>query len=1046
MQIAGIYEDPSRCEQVFPVTQKIDYALNGFILSNSEVFRFPEFTSIGLKHIINISCNGDMVLVCNSLGEVFGWGDDIFGLLGQGKQVYHSPLQVKSLKNIEKCGIGFQHAAVIDWNGLLYSWGTGVIDSETPQVVQSAKNYKSVDVVCGATFTCIRTDGCYIFIYGEIGKNHMAKGSLSPRKSASLIKKDKGPYSHPKLDSQTVVQVLGCTEYIAVVLENGEVCVFDNCMQLHRLNTFGNNIESIVGNDNLIWGLTENRIFAWRKTESNGGLFECPAKTWENSEYSTSENCEIWQWGDKFLIVSNETQVFSKISKGNGLKIFIDKDYIISPLDSPCIGTSLEKFSPRASFESLQRLYPKGNNEKLIEKILKCRLEFSNRSTLLDAFKSLIHPIVKSSISKIKIFTDMKKAYFTYMNCLRIANTMRKVLRNKEANRFFYWKNLMKSEKFMKWKHLQVNQIFSKNYQVFRDNLLCRFLQLLELKAVGNKKEGLCRIKMVWIRCANREAALRKCLRRASNFTVSLYFADWKEKMLRLLQRKNMMIKLEKVLKNKKNYWLFENLRKIIYGKKKYSKACEDGVTKLDHLLNFFDLKLRLKSLQKLQSCTFIRKQNSIISFSNFPRILSVPLTKVLSKRLVHFFELLHNKSQKKDPPKLAVCLVKIVKKRNKFILKNILTDIFYRQRSLAKLNVFIMRKLKQVIVEIKKKAVISASQTFTSFCLVLNSFSSRNEFLLKLQGFRMLKQYIGHPGDSYINRYYEDFMLRSLEQSSGSSTPESQKFPYLLSINPPHLKKSESSLTTLQLHNLKSEKFATSNNSPKSCFIRDELTEFQSGELVKYQKYLIMKKKLEMIQEDSGSENDKKNGNKKVKNLRSYKRKQKNIVVKPPWRPSSISANFVYEKKKTSALTKGMKYYENLLNKQERIHLINRENIGKTVAFQKQEFKTGTFNFNSKLALSPLLYNQDSDSTTMYISSNNLIDIGLGSFLIEKVFKKTMKFQIAYVFKRLSQLYHRKVLPKPSWRIGVLKIGFERLRTLLKKRFLRLILKTAIN
>ena len=61
-------------------------------------------------------------------------------------------------------------------------------------------------------------------------------------------------------------------------------------------------------------GLKENRIFAWIRTEGNGGLFECPAKTWENSEFSTSENCEICQWGDKFLVVSNETLVFSKVS------------------------------------------------------------------------------------------------------------------------------------------------------------------------------------------------------------------------------------------------------------------------------------------------------------------------------------------------------------------------------------------------------------------------------------------------------------------------------------------------------------------------------------------------------------------------------------------------------------------------------------------------------------------------------------------------------------------------------------------------------------
>lgn len=61
-----------------------------------------------------------------------------------------------------------------------------------------------------------------------------------------------------------------------------------------------------------------------------------------------------------------------------------------------------------SGYEDLERLYPKGDNDKTIEKIIKCRIEFDRRERLSNSIFPLVYPMLKQSFLKIKAISDLK--------------------------------------------------------------------------------------------------------------------------------------------------------------------------------------------------------------------------------------------------------------------------------------------------------------------------------------------------------------------------------------------------------------------------------------------------------------------------------------------------------------------------------------------------------------------------------------------------------------------------------------------------------------
>ena len=130
-------------------------------------------------------------------GMVFSWGCDpeVHGILGIA-DLYDtdSPNLISRLSRIIQISVSTTHAAAIDDQGLLYTWGSceyGELGDATfkdiqklPAIVEQAKIFACSGVSCSTYSTAICTEGGYSYIYGSIGNHKRIKGIsyTSPRK------------------------------------------------------------------------------------------------------------------------------------------------------------------------------------------------------------------------------------------------------------------------------------------------------------------------------------------------------------------------------------------------------------------------------------------------------------------------------------------------------------------------------------------------------------------------------------------------------------------------------------------------------------------------------------------------------------------------------------------------------------------------------------------------------------------------------------------------------------------------------------------------
>lgn len=77
------------------------------------------------KRFARVAIGGSFTLATTHSGELFGWGTDFLNM-GKGLQSNEPVLiEVPGGKRIVDVSAGLHHAAVIDENGHLYTWGDG---------------------------------------------------------------------------------------------------------------------------------------------------------------------------------------------------------------------------------------------------------------------------------------------------------------------------------------------------------------------------------------------------------------------------------------------------------------------------------------------------------------------------------------------------------------------------------------------------------------------------------------------------------------------------------------------------------------------------------------------------------------------------------------------------------------------------------------------------------------------------------------------------------------------------------------------------------
>lgn len=123
-----------------------------------------------LKHrpVVSIACGENHSMVMTVSGNVYSWGDNVHGQLGQGDSTPRfRPELIRAIRAARavKISCGKNHSAIIAQNGLLFTCGANThgqcgLDPSvrlqlSPMVVDSLRDKYCVDVACGANHTLL---------------------------------------------------------------------------------------------------------------------------------------------------------------------------------------------------------------------------------------------------------------------------------------------------------------------------------------------------------------------------------------------------------------------------------------------------------------------------------------------------------------------------------------------------------------------------------------------------------------------------------------------------------------------------------------------------------------------------------------------------------------------------------------------------------------------------------------------------------------------------------------------------------------------------
>ncbi|MCB9498232.1 MAG: tandem-95 repeat protein [Erysipelotrichaceae bacterium] len=122
--------------------------------------------------IVEISSGSNHVLALDNLGNLFAWGKNDYGQLGNGnKENSNVPLQIMPGTKFKMISAGNDCSAAIDENGILYGWGKSINpakkETTIPTAVSLTDKYKSV--FCSLDYSTGIKEGeakSYYFGYG----------------------------------------------------------------------------------------------------------------------------------------------------------------------------------------------------------------------------------------------------------------------------------------------------------------------------------------------------------------------------------------------------------------------------------------------------------------------------------------------------------------------------------------------------------------------------------------------------------------------------------------------------------------------------------------------------------------------------------------------------------------------------------------------------------------------------------------------------------------------------------------------------------------
>lgn len=149
---------------------------NGILGDGTELDKETPVKVKGLSKIKRIAASyGGHSLALNSDGKVWGWGNNLYGQVGNvTDETVQTPIMIEKLTQIEDIAVGFDFSAALDKEGNVWTWGNNA--SNTPQKVKGLSNI--IDIVAGqGHLLALKNDGT-VWTWGSFEGMPVYRGQL----------------------------------------------------------------------------------------------------------------------------------------------------------------------------------------------------------------------------------------------------------------------------------------------------------------------------------------------------------------------------------------------------------------------------------------------------------------------------------------------------------------------------------------------------------------------------------------------------------------------------------------------------------------------------------------------------------------------------------------------------------------------------------------------------------------------------------------------------------------------------------------------------
>lgn len=373
------------------------------LTGEGEVFNLDPLQPISLEYkICCVSCNSDVVLMISTCGValIMGSDNENSGILGiPDSNVIVSPTPIPSLSGVlsKSCGLGKDHAAVIDSEGKLYTWGSNQFnqcgkDFSLPSLVEAASYFTITKLHCGDTCTGFLTSGGLLYTFGRIANSSLcAEGAYKP----------KDPFIMPDLDYHYSKEFCIGKDFIVVLTEAGQVFLYDDCRVLIKIPV-NSEIKSVACSREAVYCAEKKSfvIYEW-KFGKEPGAESCNLRNLKGKAYKIGP-AKIFSSGckDMFALVNKETAGKFLFNVDHELTWTVPNKVTVSPVHSPNVKrTPFRALSKEFSLNIDHFMVVKNDAADRIGGILKKWVQMSFRSLWECAFQQ---DLFKKSLEKNK--------------------------------------------------------------------------------------------------------------------------------------------------------------------------------------------------------------------------------------------------------------------------------------------------------------------------------------------------------------------------------------------------------------------------------------------------------------------------------------------------------------------------------------------------------------------------------------------------------------------------------------------------------------------